>query len=68
MPVIDLDCVREYKEMIGLKFKNQGLNDQILAVMMEALKLKVDESGAKVESMAVMKTLKSKARESEPPR
>ena len=40
--------------MVGLVFKNKELQEYILAVMMEALKLKVDESGAKVESMAVM--------------
>ena len=33
--------------------------------MMEALKLKVDESGAKVESMAVMMAMKSKAKKVE---
>ena len=54
MPVIELDCQRDYKEMIGLPFKNESLQEYFLAVMMEALKLKVDESGAKVESMAVM--------------
>ena len=54
MPVIELDCQRDYKEMIGLPFKNESLQNYFLAVMMEALKLKIDESGAKVESMAVM--------------
>ena len=48
MPVIDLECKRDYEEMIGLLFKNQQLKNYVLAVMTEALKLKVDESGAKV--------------------
>jgi hypothetical protein len=54
MPVIDIDCQREYNEMVGLAFTNEPLKQYVLAVMKEALKLKVDESGAKVESQAVM--------------
>jgi hypothetical protein len=54
MPVIDIDCQREYKEMVGLPFTTEPLKEYMLAVMMEALKLKVDESGAKVESKALM--------------
>jgi hypothetical protein len=54
MPVIDIGCQRDYKEMLGLAFTNKPLKEYILTTMMEALKLKVNESGAKVESMAVM--------------
>ena len=46
--------------MIGLKFKNPELKGYFLAVMMEALKLKVDYKGAKVESMAIMVAKKCK--------
>ena len=52
MPVIDFDCDREYNEMVGLGFKNQKLEGSCVAVMKEALKLKVDEEGATMESMA----------------
>ena len=48
--------------MIGLSFTNKELKEYVLAVMMEAVKLKVDESGAKVESMAVMMALKCAVR------
>lgn len=54
MPVIDFDCEREYNEIVGLGFKNKKLEGSTVAVMKEALKLKVDEEGAKMESMADM--------------
>jgi hypothetical protein len=57
-----MDVSRSYEEMVGLCFKNKELKDYVLAVMMEAVKLKVDESGAKVESMAVMMALKCKVK------
>jgi hypothetical protein len=40
--------------MIGLAFTNEPLKKYNIGVMMEALKLRVDESGAKVESMAII--------------
>ena len=40
--------------MEGLQFENEQLKGLSLAVMKEALKLKIDESGAKVESEAIM--------------
>ena len=40
--------------MGGLQFENEQLKGLSLAVMKEALKLKIDESGAKVESEAIM--------------
>ena len=45
--------------MIGLKFKNEELSQYFIAAMFEAVKLNIDESGAKVENEAVMKMTKS---------
>ena len=54
MPVVKLDCMRQVEEMKGRSFSNPELKGYMISVMMEALKLKIDESGAKVESRAVM--------------
>ena len=40
--------------MVGLKFKNEQLQQYTLAAINEALKLKIDESGATVESRGAM--------------
>lgn len=37
-----MDVKRSYEELIGLRFSNNELKDYLLAVMMEAVKLKVD--------------------------
>lgn len=58
MPVVEVDCMRSYQEMVGLHFSNEPLKDYVLAVMMEAIKLKIDETGAKVEARGVMMALK----------
>jgi hypothetical protein len=46
MPVIDISCLRNYKELTGLPFQNEELKGYFLQVMCEAVKLKIDESGA----------------------
>ena len=43
MPVIEIDYRRSYDEMSGLTFRGSCLKDFEIAVMMEAVKLKVDE-------------------------
>lgn len=69
MPVVEIDCLRNYEEMLGLFFSNEPLKKYMLTVMLEAIKLKIDESGAKIEAMGVMIAEKSCVkREVEPPR
>jgi len=46
MPIIDINCVCNYKELTGLAFQNEELKGYFLQVMCEAVKLKIDESGA----------------------
>jgi len=48
MPIIDINCVRNYKELTGLAFQNEELKGYFLQVMCEAVKLKIDESGAQL--------------------
>lgn len=54
MPVIKLNASRDFKELIGLKFKNQELSQYFIRKMYEQIKLNIDESGAKVENEAVI--------------
>ncbi len=54
MPVIEVDCFRNLEEIVGLYFKNLPLRRYAIAVMLEAIKLKIDESGAKVEARGVI--------------
>ena len=54
MPIIELDVKRSFNELIGLNFKNEELKEYHISEMFEAIKLSIDEEGAKVENMAVM--------------
>ncbi len=54
MPVIDLDYTRSYKEMLNLKFANDGFEDYIIQKMDERLKLKVTKFGVTIESQAAV--------------
>ena len=54
MPIVEIECSRGYEEIKGLHFTDSRQTIFEMKEMMEALKLKVDESGAKMESMAVM--------------
>ena len=49
MPIVEIECGRSSEKIIWLYFTDSRQN-----IFVEALKLKVDESGAKMESMAVM--------------
>lgn len=53
MPVLDFDYERNYKEMIGAVITNQHspLQNFKFAAVVEKLKLRIDEKGAKVENM-----------------
>lgn len=53
MPVVELDLEHHFEEL-KLKVKNQGFNDYFIEEMFENIKLKIDQSGAKVENEAVI--------------
>jgi hypothetical protein len=48
MPVVDLNLQREVKELLGKKLKNKNLPGYSFEYVFEAIKLKIDEKGAKV--------------------
>lgn len=54
MPVVELDVDRNYEELIGAPVKSGKLQGYFIAVMLEKIKFKIDEVGAKVENEAVM--------------
>lgn len=54
MPVVDFDVEREYKEMIGAGVQSGELKGYYIAVMVEKIRFRIDEVGAKVENEAVM--------------
>jgi hypothetical protein len=49
MPVVDLDVTRIYREFTDCSITNGNLKDYIISIMVEKIKLKIDEVGAKVE-------------------
>ncbi len=48
MPVVDFDLSREVRELVGKKLKNKNLPGYTFEYVFEAIKLKIDEYGAKV--------------------
>ncbi len=60
MPIVDLDVERQYKELIGSPVVSGKLQGYAISVMLEKIKFKIDEVGAKVENQAVI-TLKKMA-------
>lgn len=48
MPIVDLDVNRNVTEIEGKKVANKQFSDYEFAVVYEAVKLKIDEAGAKV--------------------
>jgi len=67
MPIIDFDLTRSFKELIGAGFHDDPLKDCFITMMMEAIKLKVDESGAKVESRAAIQVARCRLQNVEQP-
>lgn len=53
MPVVELDLHHSIEEL-KLGVLNEGFSDYIIQEIFENLKLKIDESGAKVENEAVI--------------
>lgn len=58
MPMVDLDVNRNVKEIEGQGVTNSKFSDYEFAVVYEAVKLKIDEAGAKVENEGVIMMLK----------
>jgi hypothetical protein len=54
MPVVDLDVTRNYDELIGAAVESGKLKGYRISVMIEKIKFKIDEVGAKVENEAVI--------------
>jgi hypothetical protein len=50
MPVVDLDVTRNYREFIDRTITNGNLKDYIISIMVDKIKFKIDEVGAKVEN------------------
>ena len=48
MPIVDFDLSREVKELIGKPLKNKNLLGFSFKHVAEAIKLKIDEKGARV--------------------
>jgi len=45
MPVVDLDYTRSYKDLLEIKFANEGFEDYKLSAMEERLKLRITKEG-----------------------
>jgi hypothetical protein len=54
MPLLKINCRRDYEELIGKSLANPGFTDFIIAAMFENINFELDEEGAKVESQAVI--------------
>ena len=54
MPVIELDLNHSIDELKGLGVNNKGFETYHIQEIFENLKLKIDESGAKVENEALI--------------
>lgn len=50
MPVVDLDYYRDLSQIQNIKLLNEKFKEYIFAKVYEGLKLKIDESGVKVEN------------------
>lgn len=48
VPVVDLDVERSYKELIGAAVSDGDLKGYYISVMLEKIKFRIDEVGAKV--------------------
>lgn len=54
MPLLQLDVRRDYDEMTGQPLDNAGFKDYRIGLMFENIAFALDETGAKVESQAVI--------------
>jgi hypothetical protein len=54
MPLLSLQCKREYPELTGKPIGNEGFEQYLIGMMFENIAFELDEVGAKVESQAVI--------------
>lgn len=54
MPLLGLNIRRDYNEMIGQPLGNEGFHQHQIGLMFENIAFELDETGAKVESQAVI--------------
>lgn len=54
MPVVDIEVERSYSEIVGSTVNSGDMKGHQIAAMLEKIKFKIDEVGAKVENEAVM--------------
>jgi hypothetical protein len=59
MPVIQLDITRNYNEFLRKPIRSGKLCNYELATMVERIKFKIDEVGAKVENEALIVSITS---------
>ncbi len=61
MPLLKLDCQRDYPEMVGKRLGNEGFRQCVIGTMFENIAFELDEAGARVESQAVITVERSAA-------
>lgn len=54
MPVVDLDYTRSYKDLLEIKFANEGFEDYKLSAMEERLKLRITKEGVLLQAQGVV--------------
>lgn len=59
MPLLRLQCRREYTEMLGKALKNKGFAQYIISQMFENIAFELDETGARVENEAAIGALRA---------
>lgn len=59
MPLLRLQCRRDYQELIGKRLANQGFAGYAIGQMFENIAFELDETGARVESQAVISVERS---------
>lgn len=58
MPSLKLSCRRDYPEIIGKNLGNQGFENCTIGEMFENIDFELDQSGARVESQAVISVVR----------
>ncbi len=58
MPLLKLNCRRDYAEMTGQPLANSGFTSYVIGLMYENIAFELDETGAKAESEAVLSVVR----------
>lgn len=61
MPLLKLQYRRDYEEMVGKNLDNEGFKQYFIGLMFENIAFELDETGARVESQAVISVERSAA-------